>query len=413
VTRRAVITGVGLVTPLGTGRERSWANLLEGKSGIRRFEHFDASRLKTQFGGEVPDFDPSPHFDKPTLRRTDRYSQLAVAASAEAVEDSGLGLPLSDPRKLGVVLGVALGGLSSLEQHHKDLLGKGPDRMSPYMVPMMLANTAPGLLGIRHYARGPNYTVTSACASGAQAIGESLELIRRGVCDAVITGGVESTLTELCVSGFCAMRALSTRNGEPARASRPFSLSRDGFVIAEGAGIVVVEELEHARARGATIYAEVAGYGASGDAHHLTAPHPEGEGMALAMQGALSSAGLTPADVDHVNCHATSTPAGDSGEVMALRRVFGSHAESLSLTALKSMIGHTLGAAGGIETAVLALSIQRGLITPTINQDDPDPACALNVVTTAREQHVRAALKNSFGFGGTNTSLLLRRFDGA
>ncbi len=408
MTRRAVITGIGLVTPLGSGRERSWSNLVEGKSGIRRFQHFDGSRLKTQFGGEVPDFEPGPHFDKPTLRRTDRYTQMAVVASAEAVQDSGLSLPLADPKKIGVVLGVALGGLSSLEHHHRDLLEKGPDRMNPYMVPMMLANTAPGLLGIRHHARGPNYTVTSACASGAQAIGESLELIRRGVCDAVISGGVEATLTELCVSGFCAMRALSTRNDSPARASRPFSLTRDGFVIAEGAGIVIVEELEHARARGAKIYAEVAGYGASGDAHHLTAPHPEGEGMALAMQGALASAGLSASDIDHVNCHATSTPVGDAGEVMGLRRVFGAHADALSLTAVKSMIGHTLGAAGGIETAVLALTIDRGIITPTINQDDPDHACALGIVSQAREQRVRAALKNSFGFGGTNTSLVLR-----
>jgi 3-oxoacyl-[acyl-carrier-protein] synthase II len=407
MSRRAVITGIGLVTPLGTGREKSWVNLLEGKSGIRKFQSFDPSRLKTQFGGEVPDFDPSRYFDKPTLRRTDRYAQLAVAAADEAVEDAKLTLPVADPARVGVVLGVALGGLSSLERHHSELLGKGPDRMGPYMVPMMLSNTAPGMLGIRYGARGPNYTIASACASGAQALGESLELIRRGVCDAVISGGVESTLTELCVSGFGAMRALSTRNDAPERASRPFDLDHDGFVIAEGAGILVVEELEHARARGAAIYAEIAGYGASGDAHHLTSPHPEGEGMALAMRGALESARLSPADIDHVNAHATSTPVGDPAECQALAQVFGAHVSKLSVTAVKSMIGHTLGAAGGVETAVLALSIKRERVTPTINYERPDPACAVPVVTRATEQRVRAALKNSFGFGGTNTSLVL------
>jgi 3-oxoacyl-[acyl-carrier-protein] synthase II len=412
LSRRAVITGIGLVTPLGTGRELSWARLLEGKSGIRRFQHFDASRLRTQFGGEVPDFDASHALDKPTLRRTDRYAQLAVVAADEAVADSGLGLATKDPARVGVLLGVALGGLSSLEHHHSELLSKGPDRMSPYMVPMMLSNTAPGMLGIRFGARGPNYTLASACASGAHALGESLELIRRGVCDAVISGGVESVLTELCVSGFCAMRALSTRNDEPARASRPFALGRDGFVIAEGAGILVVEELEHARARKAAIYAELAGYGASGDAHHLTAPHPEGEGMALAMNRALSSAGLSASDVDHVNAHATSTPVGDPGEAQAIRRVFGAHAAELTVTAPKSMIGHTLGAAGGIESAILALSIQRGLVPPTINYDEADPSCPLNVVTSARQQRIGAALKNSFGFGGTNSSVVFRRYDG-
>lgn len=409
MSRRVVITGIGLVTPLGTGRELSWSNLLAGKSGIQSFQSFDASRLRTRFGGEVPDFDPSRYFDKPALRRTDRYAQLAVAAADEAVADAALTLPMATPPRVGVVLGVALGGLSSLERHHAELLGKGPERMSPYMVPMMLSNTAPGMLGIRYGARGPNYTISSACASGAQALGESLELVRRGMCDVVISGGVESTLTELCVSGFCAMRALSTRNDEPERASRPFDLGHDGFVIAEGAGILVVEELEHARARGASIYAELAGYGASGDAHHLTSPHPEGEGMALAMQHALASAGLSPTDIDHVNAHATSTPAGDPAEAQALARVFGAHTPKLSVTAPKSMIGHTLGAAGGVETAILALSIQRERVTPTLNYEQPDPACPLSVVTQATAQRIRAALKNSFGFGGTNTSLVLRR----
>lgn len=410
--KRAVITGMGLVTPLGVGRELSWSRMVEGRSGIRPFERFDASRLKTRFGGEVPDFDASGALDKPTLRRTDRYSQLAVVAADEAVADAGLGVPAEDGAGIGVLLGVALGGLASLEFHHQLLLEKGPDRMSPFMVPMMLANTAPGMLGIRYGARGPNYTVTSACASGAHALGESLELIRRGVCHTVLAGGVEATLTELCVSGFCAMRALSTRNEAPAHASRPFESGRDGFVISEGAGILVVEELEHARKRGAKIYAELAGYGASGDAHHITAPHPEGEGMVLAMQRALESAGIAPSAVDHLNAHATSTPIGDEAEARAVGRLFGAHAGKVAVTAPKSMLGHTLGAAGGIESAVLALTIARGVIPPTINQDAPDPACEVNVVrNTAREARVTVGLKNSFGFGGTNSSLVLRRFE--
>ena len=410
--KRAVITGIGLVTPLGVGREASFSGFVAGKSGIRRFEHFDPSRLKTQFGGEIPGFDASSSLDKPSLRHTDRYTQLAVVAADEAMKDAGLSVAPERAERVGVMLGVALGGLASLEHHHRLLLEKGPERMNPFMVPMMLANTAPGLLGIRHGARGPNYTLTTACASGAHAIGESLELVRRGVCDAVITGGVESVLTELCVSGFCAMRALSTRNDDPAGASRPFAKGRDGFVIAEGAGIVIVEELEHARARGARIYAEVAGFGASADAHHLTAPHPEGEGVVLAMQRALESARLSANDVDHINAHATSTPAGDAGEARAIGRVFGANSTRIPVTAPKSMIGHTLGAAGGIETALLALGIARSIIPPTINYDEPDPDCPLSVVAgSARETRVRVAIKNSFGFGGTNASLVLRRFE--
>jgi 3-oxoacyl-[acyl-carrier-protein] synthase II len=412
MTKRVVITGIGLATPLAVGREASFSRLLEGKSGIRPFTLFDAARVKTRFGGEVPNFDPTVALDKPTIRRTDRYAQLAVVAADEAVADAGLKIAESDARNVGVLLGVALGGLASLEHHHALLLEKGPERMSPYMVPMMLANTAPGMLGVRYGARGPNYTVTSACASGAHALGESLELIRRGVCHTMIAGGVESTLTELCVSGFCAMRALSTRNDEPERASRPFALGRDGFVISEGAGVLVVEELEHARARGAEIYAEIAGYSASGDAHHITAPHPEGEGVVLAMERALASAGIAPSEVDHINAHATSTPIGDVGEARAIRRVFGARAAQIAVTAPKSMIGHTLGAAGGIETAFLALSLKRGVIPPTINYDEPDPDCALDIVTgSAREQRIRVALKNSFGFGGTNASLVLKQFD--
>jgi 3-oxoacyl-[acyl-carrier-protein] synthase II len=409
MNKRAVITGIGLLTPLGVGREASFSGACRGQSGIRRFTQFEPSRLRTQFGGEVPGFDPLVALDKPTARRTDRYTQFAVVASDEAMADAGLGANAVDPTRVGVLLGVALGGLASLEHHHQLLLEKGPDKMNPFMVPMMLANTAPGMLAIRHGARGPNYTVTSACASGAHAIGEGLELIRRGVCDVVITGGVEAVLTELCVSGFCAMRALSTRNDEPERASRPFATGRDGFVISEGAGIVVLEELEHARARKARMYAEVAGYGSSADAHHITAPHPDGDGVVLAIERALASAGVAASEVDHVNAHATSTPMGDEGEARAIRRVFGTRTERVLVTAPKSMLGHTLGAAGGIETALLALGIAHSLIPPTINLDEQDPACALNVVTgKAREGRINVAVKNSFGFGGTNASLVLR-----
>jgi 3-oxoacyl-[acyl-carrier-protein] synthase II len=411
MSRRVVITGIGLVTPLGVGRETSFEGFVAGRSGIRRFELFDPSRLKSQFGGQVPAFDASKHLDKPALRHTDRYAQLAVVAADEAVKDAGLSVAPAEAPRVGVLLGVALGGLASLEHHHRMLLEKGPDRMNPFMVPMMLGNTAPGMLGIRYGARGPNLTLTSACASGAHAVGESFESIRRGACDAVVTGGVEAVLTELCVSGFCAMRALSTQNDAPERASRPFAKGRDGFVIAEGAGILVVEELERARSRGAHVYAEIVGYGASGDAHHLTAPHPDGEGVVVAMQRALDSAGISAADVDHINAHATSTPIGDAGEARAIGRVFGERTARIPVTANKSNIGHTLGAAGGIETAVLAMSVERGVIPPTLNYDEPDPDCPVTVVAReARRARIRVGVKNSFGFGGTNASLVLREY---
>jgi 3-oxoacyl-[acyl-carrier-protein] synthase II len=407
VTRRVVITGIGLVTPLGLDRESSWRALLEGKSGIRPFEGFDASRLRTQFGGEVRGFDPSKYLDKTEERRTDRYSQLALAAADEAMADAGFVIPEARANEVGVLMGVALGGLHSLEENHTTLLGKGPKRLSPMMVPMMLANTAPGLIAIRHGAGGPNYTLTSACASGAHAIGESASLIARGECSAVITGGAEAVLTELCVGGFCAMHALSTRNSEPERASRPFCRDRDGFVIAEAAAILILEELEAARRRGAPIYAEVRGYGKTCDAHHITAPHPEGRGVKQALLRALESGKVAADEIGHVNAHATSTPAGDVGEAKAIREILGS---SVPVTAPKSMIGHTLGAAGAVEAAFTALSLKHQIIPPTINYDTPDPECAVNVVgKEARPTAMKHALSNSFGFGGTNVSLLLSR----
>lgn len=405
--RRVVITGIGMVTPLGLDRESSWRGLVEGKSGIKRFESFDPSRLRTQFGGEVRGFDVSRYLSKPEERRTDRYSQLALAAADEAMADSGFEVPEALANQVGVLMGVALGGLRSLEENHVTLLEKGPKRLPPTMVPMMLANTAPGLIAIRHGAGGPNYTLTSACASGAHAIGESAALIASGQCAAVITGGAEAVLTEFCVGGFCAMHALSTRNDTPESASRPFCSDRDGFVIAEAAAVLILEELEAARRRGAHIYAEVRGYGRTCDAHHITAPHPEGRGVMQALRNALSSGEVSRDQIGHVNAHATSTPAGDVGEARAIREILG---PDVPVTAPKSMIGHTLGAAGAVEAAFTALSLKHQLIPPTINYDAPDPECAVNVVSgAARQAEMTHALSNSFGFGGTNVSLLLSR----
>jgi 3-oxoacyl-[acyl-carrier-protein] synthase II len=405
--RRVVITGIGLVTPLGLDRESSWRGLLEGRSGIKPFEGFDASKLRTRFGGEVRGFEVSKYLSKPEERRTDRYSQLAIAAADEALADAGYKVPDSQTNQVGVLLGVALGGLRSLEENHLILLEKGPKRLPPTMVPMMLANTAPGLIAIRHGAGGPNYTLTSACASGAHAIGESAALISSGLCSAVITGGAEAVLTEFCVGGFCAMHALSTRNEEPDRASRPFCTDRDGFVIAEAAAVLLLEEFEAAKRRGAPIYAEVRGYGRTCDAHHITAPHPEGRGVMQALRMALATAEVPADQIGHVNAHATSTPAGDVGEARAIREILGA---KVPVTAPKSMIGHTLGAAGAVEAAFTALSLKHQIIPPTINHDTPDPECAINVVgREARPTPMEHALSNSFGFGGTNVSLLLSR----
>jgi 3-oxoacyl-[acyl-carrier-protein] synthase II len=405
--RRVVITGIGLVTPLGLDRESSWRGLLEGKSGIKPFEAFDAQNLRTRFGGEVRGFDVSKYLSKPEERRTDRYSQLALAASDEAMADAGFRVPEALTNQVGVLMGVALGGLRSMENNHDILREKGPKRLLPTMVPMMLANTAPGLIAIRHGAGGPNYTLTSACASGAHAIGESAGLIASGQCAAVITGGAEAVLTEFGVGGFCAMHALSTRNDDPERASRPFCVDRDGFVISEAAAVLILEELEAAKRRGAHIYAEVRGYGRSCDAHHITAPHPEGRGVMQALRAALTSAEVSADQIGHVNAHATSTPAGDVGEARAIREIVG---PDVPVTAPKSMIGHTLGAAGAVEGAFTALSLEHQIIPPTINYDTPDPECAINVVgRDARPRAMSHALSNSFGFGGTNVSLLLSR----
>lgn len=403
--RRVAITGIGLVSPLGLDTNTTWQGALEGRGAIRPFESFDASRLRTRFGGEVRGFDPSKVLSRQEVRRSDRYTQLTISAADQAVKDAGFEIAESEAFKVGVLLGVALGGLSTLEANHATLLERGPAKLSPFFVPMMLANTAPGALAIRYGAMGPNYTLTSACASGAHAIGESAKLIADGQCSAVLAGGTESTLTELCVGGFCAMHALSTRNEDPGRASRPFSAERDGFVIAEGSCVLVLEDFERATRRGASIYAEILGYGKTCDAHHATAPHPEGQGVLGAMRQALRSAEVRPEQVGQVNAHATSTPAGDVCEALAVAQLLG---KETPVTAPKSMIGHTLGAAGAIEAALTALSLRQQVIPPTLNQESPDPKCAVRVVRgSALEQPMTHALSNSFGFGGTNVSLLL------
>jgi 3-oxoacyl-[acyl-carrier-protein] synthase II len=353
--------------------------------------------------------------DKVEARHMDRYTHFAIVAAEEALRDSGYTITPQNAEEVGVLLGVGLGGLQTLEDNHKALLERGAKRMNPFMVPMMIANIAPGIIAIRVGAKGPNYTLTSACASAAHSIGDSAELIKSGVCEAVITGGSEAALTRTGVGGFCAMRALSTRNEEPARASRPFDKGRDGFVIAEGAGLLVLENLENARKRGAHIYAEVVGYGRTCDAHHITAPDPVGDGAARAMKMALRLGRVDPERVGYVNAHGTSTEQGDVAETIALKSVFGDYAKKkLMVSSTKSMTGHTLGAAGGLETAFTALALHHGVLPPTINYEEPDPACDLDYVpNTAREVKIDYAMNNSFGFGGTNVSLVLRRFNGA
>lgn len=408
--RRVVITGIGLVSPLGNDLATSWKGLVEGKSGIGPITQFDAGDYRSQIAGEVRNFDILAYMDKASSRHVDRYTHLAIGAGDEALRDSGLEIGDDIAPRVGVMLGVAIGGLGSLEVQHSVLLNKGPKRMSPYTVPLMLANTAPGALGMRYGAHGPNYTVTSACASAAHALGDSAAMIRSGLCDVMISGGSEGVIVPLSIGGFCAMHALSTRNDDPEGASRPFSKGRDGFVIAEGAAILVLEEMEFARARGAQMYAELVGYGRTCDAHHMTAPSPDGRGAAASMRMALEEAQLPAGAIDHVNAHGTSTPAGDVGECLALRAVLGSHADRVLVTSTKSMTGHMLGAAGGAEAAFTALALKHGIAPPTINYDDPDPECAVNIVgNEARNAKMQYALSNSFGFGGTNASLILKR----
>ncbi len=413
--RRVVVTGLGMVTALGGDVATTWDGLIAGRSGIGPITAFDPSRVASRIAGEVPDFDPSPVLDRKEQRRNDRYTQLALVAAREALADAGLPERLDGPlaERTGIILGTGIGGGQTFAEQASISAEKGPDRISPFFIPMAIPNLAAGQAAIVFGALGPNFAVSSACATGGHALGEAWEMIRRGDADVMIAGSSEAGINEVLVGGFSAMRALSTRNDDPAAASRPFDRGRDGFVIGEGAGVVILEALEHARARGAVPLAELVGYGASADAHHITLPSPGGAGAARAVRRALEKAGLSVDDVEHVNAHATSTPEGDRTELEMLRGLFGARAGEVSVTANKSMLGHTLGAAGSIEAAVTILSLRHGVIPATINLDDPDEAAAGLDLTpdVARRRAIRVAVSSSFGFGGQNSALVFRRWE--
>ncbi|MBP1713294.1 MAG: 3-oxoacyl-(acyl carrier protein) synthase [Deltaproteobacteria bacterium] len=410
--RRVVVTGMGMVSPLGTGVEKTWNALVQGKSGVGRITKFDPTGFDTQIAAEVKDFAPENFIDKKEARRMDIFIQYAVASAIMAMEDSQFKVTPQNAERVGVVVGAGLGGLTTIESFHKVLLEKGPGRISPFFIPMLIVNEAPGQISMRFGAKGPNSSVVTACATGNHNIGDAWKMIQRGDADAILAGGVESTITPLAVSGFNAMKALSTRNSEPEKASRPFDKDRDGFVMGEGAGIILLEEMEHALNRGAKIYAEIVGYGLTGDAYHITAPAPDGEGAARCMAMALKDAGLRPEEVDYINAHGTSTDYNDLYETIAIKTVFKEHAGKLPVSSTKSMTGHLLGGAGGVESIFTILTIYRGLIPPTINYETPDPNCDLDYVpNTARKAEVRVALSNSFGFGGTNAVLIFKKFE--
>ncbi len=409
--RRVVVTGLGVVTSLGRAVETFWDRILRGESGVGPITLFDVSGFRVQFGGEVPWDAESQNIANPKeLRRLDRFTQFAMAAAADAVSDSGLDFSKEDPFRCGVVIGSGIGGLSEFEAQHERLLHKGVDKVSPFTIPKLMVNSGSGHVSSMYGIKGPNFAVATACASAANSIGDALRAIQYGDADIMVAGGAEAALTPMGLAGFQNMRALSFRSDAPQKASRPFDMHRDGFVLAEGAGVVVLEELEHARARGARIYGELMGYGASGDAGHITQPDEEGRGAARAMSMALADAGLSVDRVQYVNAHGTSTPLGDKAETVAVKRVFGDHARRLAISSTKSQLGHTLGASGGIELVVCALTINRGVIAPTINLENPDPDCDLDYTpNVARDAKVDVAMSNSFGFGGHNACLVLGR----
>src|SRR5881396_11720 len=412
--RRVVITGLGSVTPLGNDVETFWSNLKNGVSGIRAIDAFDTSAYDCRIGGQVHNFDPKPFFKNPKdVRRTDRFTQLSMAAAKMAVEDSGIDVEKLDRRdRFGVIISTGIGGLKTLQDQHTILLTRGPSRNSPFTIPMLISNMASGLISMEYGLRGPNMCIVTACATSNNAIGESWRIIKFGDADIFLAGGAEASIVEIGVAGFSAMKALSRRNDEPERASRPFDRDRDGFVMSEGSGVVVVEELEHARARGAKIYCEITGYGVSADAYHMTAPPPDGEGAARAMKMALDHARISPAQVDYINAHATSTDIGDLCETRAIKQIFGACADKVSISATKSMTGHLLGGAGGIEMAACALAIRDSVIPPTINLENPGEECDLDYTpNVACEKKVRVALNNSFGFGGHNATLVAAAFE--
>ncbi|WP_309121322.1 beta-ketoacyl-ACP synthase II [Paenibacillus sp.] len=411
--QRVVITGMSAITSLGQDLDTLWNNLMEGKSGVTPIEAFDVSEYPTRIAAEIKNWDPETYMDRKEARRMDRYVQFAVAAAGLALKDANLSIrDDTDPERVGVYIGSGIGGLGTFEDQYRTLLEKGPKRVSPFFIPMMIANMASGQVSILTGAKGPNSTTVTACATGTHTIGDSFRLLQNGEADVMLCGGAEATIRPTGLAGFCSMRAMSTRNEEPERASRPYDVDRDGFVMGEGAGVLVLETLEHAKKRGARIYGEVIGYGMSGDAHHMTDPDPNG--AARCMKKALSDAGIAPEDVDYINAHGTSTPVGDISETTAIKSAFGDHAYKLAVSSTKSMTGHLLGAAGGVEAVICALALTRGKLPPTINLDNQDPQCDLDYVPNApREANVRVALSNSFGFGGHNATIILRKYEEA
>ena len=411
--RRVVITGIGVITPIGNNVPEYWEALSQGKSGIEKTTLFDVSQFTSQIAGEVKGFEPEKYIDKKEARRMDRFAQFAMAATSEAIQDSKLDLSQEDTKRIGVLLGSGIGGLGTIEKEHKVLLAKGPRRVSPFLIPMLIIDMASGLVSIKYGLKGPNSAVVTACASSAHAIGDAFKIIQRGDAEAMVTGGAEGAITPLGLAGFCSMKALSTRNDDPHKASRPFDKERDGFVMAEGAGIVILESLEHAKARGAKVYAEMVGYGMSGDAYHMTAPAPEGEGAANAMQAALDNARMKPEEVDYINAHGTSTLLNDKYETIAIKKVFGEYSKEIPVSSTKSMTGHLLGAAGGVELITCLLAMEKGVIPPTMNYEYPDPDCqGLDFVPNqARKKEVKVAMSNSFGFGGHNAVLIIKKLE--
>jgi 3-oxoacyl-[acyl-carrier-protein] synthase II len=409
--RRVVVTGLGLITPLGTGIQKTWEGICKGASGIDRITTFDTSEFPVQIAGEVKDFNPEDFIERKEIKKMDVFIQYALSAGSMAIEDAGLKITEENADRVGVIVGAGIGGIHTIERYHSVLLENGQRRISPFFIPMLITNLAAGQISMRFGARGPNSCVTTACAAGTHAIGDSFKIIQRGDADAMIAGGSESAITPLTIAGFANMKALSSRNDTPQKASRPFDVERDGFVIAEGAGIVVLEELEVALARRAKIYAEVTGYGMTADAYHMTAPDPEGRGVVNCMRMALRDAGIAPEAVNYINAHGTSTPYNDKHETSAIKQVFGEHAHQLAVSSTKSMTGHLLGAAGGVEAALCALALLEGIIPPTINYEHPDPECDLDYVPNhTRHIDIENVLSNSFGFGGTNACIVLKKY---
>lgn len=411
--KRVVITGVGLVIPTGIGVKKAWENICQGRSGIGPLTRFDSDGFETKIAGEVKGFNPELYIEKKEIKKMDLFIQYALAATNEAIEDAKLKITSENCERIGVIVGTGLGGLPTIEKYHKILLDKGPGRISPFFIPMLIANLASGQIAIQFGIKGPNICVVTACATGAHCIGDAFRAILYGDADVIIAGGTEANITPLTIGGFNAMKALSTRNDEPEKACRPFEKNRDGFVVAEGAGILILEELGFAMRRNAKIYAELIGYGYTGDAYHITAPPPDGDGAARCMMMAIRDAGLVPEEVEYINAHGTSTPLNDVTETVAIKKVFGEYAKKIPISATKSMTGHLLGAAGSTEAIFTVLSIKEGILPPTINYEEPDPECDLDYVpNVARKKDVNVAISNAFGFGGTNATLVFKKFLG-